>query len=565
MKKTGLVLFVLLFAAFTMSKMSYAKEEKISYPISLTDGKDAAGKVVFEDSVFLEYLRKAEFTSGTYEGVPFDFDEDGFLSARECELVRVISLNGGKELHSLNGLEAFPKLRELYCGNTKITELNLSNNLKLKKLDCHNTELSELSVAACTALEYLDVHGNRLTSLDLSKNQKLTYADVSKQQRLAGEYEKDGWYYVKLLDLDSSLDIANVSQVEIDGAAGDGINSDYKEAAGEAVCSDFIKELSYEYQTGWQDAKLAVTLQLSLGIRRAYDSRGEERVPAQYYQKGEIDIAPKIPKKEGFDFKGWYSDEKCEGQAWIFGKAVTAPSILYAKWEKSVVVPEKEPEPEKTGYQIYLDSGDEIVKSEETFSWNEKELPIYDEPTKTGYRFDGWFTAKEGGNLVTEDTMYATVYQSQFEGDDPAQIPILYAHFHPIRYTIFYRTGKGTAIKQTTGVLWGSQGILPKKKPKRKNYQFVGWKSVSTGKWITWKTKLGQSVSDGTEENIFLKAVWIKQYEKWGKRFKRYGIVYKITQSSRKKCTVKVVSKKRKKRKVPKKVFYNGRYYKVTR
>lgn len=296
MKKTGLVLFVLLFAVFTMSKMSYAKEEKISYPISLTDGKDAAGKVVFEDSVFLECLRKSEFTSGTYEGVPFDFDEDGFLSARECELVRVISLNGVKELYSLNGLEAFPKLRELYCGNTKITELNLSNNLKLKKLDCHNTELSELSVAACTALEYLDVHGNGLTSLDLSKNQKLTYADISKQQRLAGEYEKDGWYYVKLADLDSSLDIANVLQVEIDGAAGDGINSDYKEAAGEAVCSDFIKELSYEYQTGWQDAKLAVTLQLSLGIRRAYDSRGGERVPAQYYQKGEIDIAPKIPK-----------------------------------------------------------------------------------------------------------------------------------------------------------------------------------------------------------------------------------------------------------------------------
>ena len=84
-------------------------------------------------------------------------------------------------------------------------------------------------------------------------------------------------------------------------------------------------------------------------------------------------------------------------------------------------------------------------------------------------------------------------------------------------------------------------------------------------KWITGKTKLGQSVSDGTEENIFLKAVWIKQYEKRGKRFKRYGIVYKVTQSSRKKCTVKVVSKKRKKRKVPKKVFYNGRYYKVTR
>ena len=42
MKKTGLVLFVLLFAVFTMSKMSYAKEEKISYPISLRDGKDAA-------------------------------------------------------------------------------------------------------------------------------------------------------------------------------------------------------------------------------------------------------------------------------------------------------------------------------------------------------------------------------------------------------------------------------------------------------------------------------------------------------------------------------------------
>lgn len=85
----------------------------------------------------------------------------------------------------------------------------------------------------------------------------------------------------------------------------------------------------------------------SWALRRAYDSRGGERVPGTVLSKRRNRHSPENSEKEGFDFKGWYSDEKCQGQPWSFGKAVTAPSILYAKWEKSVVVPEKEPEPEK--------------------------------------------------------------------------------------------------------------------------------------------------------------------------------------------------------------------------
>ena len=49
----------------------------ITYPISLDTGKDAAGKLVFPDKEFLEYVSNAVFQSGNYYGKKFDLNHDG--------------------------------------------------------------------------------------------------------------------------------------------------------------------------------------------------------------------------------------------------------------------------------------------------------------------------------------------------------------------------------------------------------------------------------------------------------------------------------------------------------
>ncbi|MCD7828136.1 MAG: InlB B-repeat-containing protein [Clostridiales bacterium] len=59
------------------------------------------------------------------------------------------------------------------------------------------------------------------------------------------------------------------------------------------------------------------------------------------------------------------------------------------------------------------------------------ELPI---PTRTGYTFDGWFTAVDGGEEYTEDTVYTV-----------ADGLTLYAHWTAIEYTITFST-TGDAI-----------------------------------------------------------------------------------------------------------------------
>ena len=98
-----------------------------------------------------------------------------------------------KEISSLQGIEYFTELKQLYCSNNKITSLDLSKNTKLTKLECDRNQLTSLDVSKNTALYELHCVRNQLTSLDVSKNvelknlycnyNQLTSIDVSKNTK----------------------------------------------------------------------------------------------------------------------------------------------------------------------------------------------------------------------------------------------------------------------------------------------------------------------------------------------------------------------------------------------
>ena len=62
----------------------------------------------------------------------------------------------------------------LWCQNSKLTVLNISNCTKLKYLDCYNNKLSELDVKGMEYLEELYCYKNEITNLDISSATELT-------------------------------------------------------------------------------------------------------------------------------------------------------------------------------------------------------------------------------------------------------------------------------------------------------------------------------------------------------------------------------------------------------
>lgn len=100
----------------------------------------------------------------------------------------------------------------------------------------------------------------------------------------------------------------------------------------------------------------------------------------QTVEDGKTATEPEIPTHDGYTFLGWFTDE-AHTQKYAFTTAVTADLMLYAGWEKNVVV--------KTWTVTFMDRGatyeTQRVRDGETAS-----RPA--DPARTGYTFTGWYT-----------------------------------------------------------------------------------------------------------------------------------------------------------------------------
>ena len=81
--------------------------------------------------------------------------------------VDVLDLTG-KNIASLEGINGFINLNQLYCGNNALTSLDISGLTNLWELVVKNNSLSSLDVSASPYLYYLDCEKNQLTYLNIS-------------------------------------------------------------------------------------------------------------------------------------------------------------------------------------------------------------------------------------------------------------------------------------------------------------------------------------------------------------------------------------------------------------
>lgn len=100
------------------------------------------------------------------------------LTVEERSKVEIININK-KDISSLKGIEAFPNLTELDCGNNSIQKLDLRQNPKLKTLKCNKNQLTHLDLSKNPDIDYLICSDNQLEQLDVSHLKDLVTLDCS--------------------------------------------------------------------------------------------------------------------------------------------------------------------------------------------------------------------------------------------------------------------------------------------------------------------------------------------------------------------------------------------------
>jgi uncharacterized repeat protein (TIGR02543 family) len=156
----------------------------------------------------------------------------------------------------------------------------------------------------------------------------------------------------------------------------------------------------------------------------SFNAQGGSAVASQSVVKGGKAIKPANPSRSGYTFTGWTSD-KAGSKPYDFNTAVTANLTLYAQW-KAVAKPKPVP-----SVAISFDAnGGKFANGSATQKVSVKQGAKYalaKAPSRPGYTFTGWFTAKSGGSKVTGSPVAAssrTLY-ARWVATKPAPKPAL--------------------------------------------------------------------------------------------------------------------------------------------
>lgn len=112
-----------------------------------------------------------------------DTNEDGEIDIQEALAVEVLGLVG-KQISSLEGLQEFVNLVEIYVGYNSLQQIEVSTLTQLEVLVCSFNQIKQLDVTTNPDLVRLELDFNQISDLDLSQNIQLerlwfTFNDIS--------------------------------------------------------------------------------------------------------------------------------------------------------------------------------------------------------------------------------------------------------------------------------------------------------------------------------------------------------------------------------------------------
>jgi uncharacterized repeat protein (TIGR02543 family) len=160
------------------------------------------------------------------------------------------------------------------------------------------------------------------------------------------------------------------------------------------------------------------------------------------------------PAKENYIFTGWTGSNGTTPQTTVsIPKGSDGDKSYIANW---VLI-----------YTVAYDANGGDVTTESGTTGIDRKLESLPTPTRTGYTFNGWYTAETGGSQVTENTVF---YEDA----------TIYARWTLNTYTVTFNANSGTVspTSGTTGEGW-TLASLPT--PTRTGYTFGGWYTAATG------------------------------------------------------------------------------------
>ena len=209
------------------------------------------------------------------------------------------------------------------------------------------------------------------------------------------------------------------------------------------------------------------------------------------------------PTKTGYTFNGWFTTQTGGSQIKTDTKVtITANQTIYAHWTANKYTVTANANggtiPATSGWTLASDK--KTATKQVTYDSTYGTLPT---PTKTGYTFNGWFTAQTGGSKVESSTTVKT-----------ASNHTIYARWTANKYTVT-ANANGGKIPTTSGwtvVSGGSAatkqvtydstyGTLPT--PTRTGYTFAGWFTAQTD-----GSKVESSTTVKTASNHTIYAHW---------------------------------------------------------
>ena len=192
--------------------------------------------------------------------------------------------------------------------------------------------------------------------------------------------------------------------------------------------------------------------------------------------------------KEGYDFKGWYSDEKCielkSNEPTLSINNIQANHLYYAKFmikQFSVTAVANHPNDKKNSTVQFSSPSSAASDTRVTVKVNYNGSATFVANAGEGYEFDGWYSDENCQTLVSKTTPYKV---SSIKADCT-----LYAKFKIINLNLkVYSVTEGNidgaggtvqlgtdpaAAQIETTVEWGTLATLTAKE--NANYEFKGW------------------------------------------------------------------------------------------
>lgn len=181
-------------------------KDEVSYQYNCGNGVKPT--FIFETSL---PINKNNFPDDSFRNYIKTYKAGGrdVLTVEEQRKVETIEVEG-KNISSLRGIEAFPNLTELDCGNNSIQKLDLRQNPMLITLKCNKNQLTQLDLSKNPDIDYLNCSENQLEQLDVS-HLKLEYLYCSHNDLEQLDVKNSKW----LRELDCSKNELTVLDVDV--------------------------------------------------------------------------------------------------------------------------------------------------------------------------------------------------------------------------------------------------------------------------------------------------------------------------------------------------------------